>query len=111
VRCTACTPCRTRCTAGSSSTPARGAQDPADFVAELSKWLLPPAALADVARGHEDAATADMYARQPLTGLPDVLGTLGTLRKRFHALNYGTDAAKLAERKSGDGGKASNGKR
>ena len=68
-------------------------QDPADFVKELGTWLLPPGAFADAAKGHMDAGKLDMYAKAPLSKLPDVLGTLGTLRKRFFALNHGTDAA------------------
>lgn len=82
------------------------------FVAELSKWLLPTAALADGATGHESANTVEMYAQHPQASLPDVLGTLGTLRKRFTALNYGTEAAVVHKPGSkAGGGRPSNGKR
>ena len=58
-----------------------------------------------------------MYAATKFESLPDVLGTLGTIRKRFHALNYGADAAAAAAaapaaaKSPGGGGKANGGKR
>ena len=63
---------------------------------EISRWALPPAAFAsgDASKGHVVASNLKVYESAPMDSLPDVLGTLGTLRKRFYALNYGTDAAK-----------------
>lgn len=81
-------------------------------MAALSKWQLPPAALADPSKGHESAAMVATYKAAPLADLPDLLGTLGTLRKRFHALNHGTAAAAAAAAKPvSPGGRAGSGKR
>jgi hypothetical protein len=71
-------------------------QDPSDFVTALSKWMLPPRAVRGNDQGHVDEAVLELYSKTlPLEDLPDVLGMLGTMRKRFYALNYGTEAAGL----------------
>jgi hypothetical protein len=73
-------------------------QEPDDFVAALSRWQLPPQALANQSKGHENAVLVQKYAENPITQLPDLLGTLGTLRKRFYALNYAPPAAQPSSR-------------
>ena len=82
----------------------RAVQDPDTFVAALSKWQLPPAALANPAKGHENPDMVATYKAAPLSELPDLLGTLGTLRKRFYALNWGTAAAAAPASPSGRAG-------
>ena len=79
-------------------------------MAEMRKWLVPPLAMRDDKPGHSNEDMLAMYSQSPLSELPDVLGALGTLRKRFHALNFGTDAAAKAVGSKAGGGK-SNGKR
>jgi hypothetical protein len=80
-------------------------QDPDDFVAALSRWQLPPQALAEPSKGHENAVMVSKYAENPIAQLPDLLGTLGTLRKRFYALNFGTPAGQPAARPISPAGK------
>jgi hypothetical protein len=76
-------------------------QDPNDFVKEMRTWLLPPEAFREGGQGHADESVAAGYCDPRVSQtLPDVMGTLGTLRKRFYALNYGTDAEKLSSGRS-----------
>lgn len=59
----------------------------------METWLLPPPTMPD-GKGYCNEQVAAQYVEpRPSSKLPDLLGTLGTMRKRFHALNYGTDAA------------------
>lgn len=88
-----------------------GIQDPADFVKELRTWLTPPEASASGKDGNKVDTVAAVYCDPRASeAFPDVMATLGTLRKRFYALNHGTDAEKLcAVRPTSSGGAGGNG--
>lgn len=83
-----------------------GMQDPNEFVKELRTWLTPPEASANGKDGNMVDTVVAVYCDPRATdAFPDVIHTLGTLRKRFYALNHGTDAEKLiASRPSSSGG-------
>lgn len=70
-------------------------QDPEDFVRELKTWMVPPEALEEPSKGHKvDNVVAKYIDPQASDNCPDALSTLGTIRKRFYALNWGTPAEK-----------------
>jgi hypothetical protein len=78
----------------------------------MEKWMLPPAAMPQQQGGFSNAMIEAKYVEPRASEtLPDLLGTLGTMRKRFYALNYGTIAASSpptssnGARVSGSGGR------
>lgn len=88
-------------------------QDPNAFVREMRTWLTPPEASVSGKDGNKVDSVVAGYCdpRASDDGCPDVMGTLGTLRKRFYALNHGTDAEKLCTSRptSSSGGGSGNG--
>jgi hypothetical protein len=81
-------------------------------VKELRTWLTPAEASVNGTDGHKVDEVVAVY-RDPRASdnFPDVMGTLGTLRRRFYALNHGTDAEKLCAVRpsSGNSSAGSNG--
>ena len=63
-----------------------GEQDPDDFVKELSRWMFPPSICGEGEAQNVNAEKLAKYGNGPGT-LPSVIETLGTIRKRFYALN------------------------
>lgn len=71
-------------------------QDPNDFLAAMRKWMLPRKALAE-GEGHSSAEKLAQYSVPD--ELPDLLATLGTIRKRFAALNSNPAAGANGKKK------------
>lgn len=80
-------------------------QDPEDFVKEMQTWMVPPEALEDPSKGHKiEDVVAKYHDPQACDTFPDALSSLGTIRKRFYALNWGTPAEKLTSGRSSSNG-------
>lgn len=80
-------------------------QDPEDFVKEMRTWLIPPEALEDASQGHKVESVVAKYCDPEATDVfPDALSTMGTIRKRFYALNWGTSAEKSSSGRASSNG-------
>lgn len=80
-------------------------QDPALFVKELKTWMVPPEALEDASKGHKVDSVVSQYCDPEASGtFPDALSTLGTIRKRFYALNWRTPAERLLSGRASSNG-------
>jgi len=83
------------------------AQDPEDFVKEMKTWLIPPEALEDSSQGHQVESVVSKYSDPQATdAFPDALSTMGTIRKRFYALNWGTTAGRVSSGRTSSNGSA-----